>query len=399
MNSFQKLAIQVLPKKVRAQIALNQVSAPSKSITDRKRVSHQLEKNYKFRFEVGLDALRMAEDYARDPEFPSRAHLLYIYERIMNDCHLWSQAENMDDKVTGSPYAIVNENDEIEKDLTDLFERNWFEDYMRHFNSEELWGTTLIEFQEFVKAVNKLVDWEVGAVDVFPREYVVPERGWIVLNPTGWIKGIPYREEPWNHFIIEVGKPNNLGKLFKAATEVIIKNFSRTDWSQHSERYGKPILKIGTEATEKNELNTIEENAKNLGANGYWIGDKGDEADLLSDSGRGEPHKIYLENMLYSDDSNSKLVTGQKGISDEQAWVGSVEAGERMLNERIEARMRRLQRHVNTILIPKLIEFGYPTELANHKFKFLAFIDEKKEENKGDQDPNDPKQKDKEPGK
>lgn len=399
MKLREKIASLILPKQVTAQIALNKVTAPSKNLTDRKRVSHQLEKNYKFRFQIGLDALRMAEDYARDPEFPSRVHLLHIYERIMNDCHLWSQAENMDDKVTGSPYGIVTDSDEINTNLTDLFERNWFEDYMRYFCSEELWGTTLIEFQEFVKAVNKLVKWEVGAVDIFPREYVVPEKGWIVLNPTGWVKGIPYREEPWNTYIIEIGKANNLGKLLKAAPEVVIKNFSRTDWSQHSEKYGKPLLKVGTDTTDISELNKLEENAKNLGANGYWIGDKGDEASLMTDSGRGEPHKIYLENILYSDTSNSKLVTGQKGISDEQAWVGSAEAGERMLNERVEARMRRLQRHVNSVLIPKLIEFGYPAELANHKFKFLAFIGEKKEENKGDQDPNDPKQKDKEPGK
>lgn len=397
MKLKDRIANWVLPRAITAQIALNKVTPPSKSLTDRKRVSHQLEKNYRFRFQLGLDVLRDAEELARDPELPTRYQLLQIYERIMNDCHLWSQVENMDDKVTGSPYAIVDENDEIDQELTDLFERNWFEDYMRYFCSEELWGTTLIEFQEFVKSINKLVEWEVGSVDVFPREHVIPEKGWIVLDPIGWVKGLPYREEPWNTYIIEIGKSNNLGKLLKAATEVIIKNFSRTDWSQHSEKYGKPILKVGTETTDVDELNKLENNAKNLGANGYWIGDKGDEAQLLSDTGRGEPHKIYLENMLYSDTSNSKLVTGQKGVSDEQAWVGSAEAGERMLNERVEARMRRFQRHANAVLIPKLIGFGYPAELANKRFKFLAFIDEKDEKNKGDQEPTDPKEK--EPGK
>lgn len=391
MKLKDRIANWILPRAITAQIALNKVTAPSKLPTERKRLSHLLKTDYQFAFKLGLEELRNARTLAKDPEFPSRLNLLYILEEVLEDSHLFSVLESMNVKVTGSPYAIINENDQIEKDLTDLFERNWVEEYMTAYGEEELYGTTLIEFKEFVKSINKLVEWEVGSVEVFPREHVIPEKGWIVINPIGWVKGIPYREEPWNTYLIEIGKPKNLGKGTKAARNVIVKNFADTDWNQHSEKYGKPKLKIKTAVSDKESLDTTEKNAQNFGANSYIITDIDDEVDMLYQQGTGNIHNIYFDNIKYRDESNSKLFTGQTGIMDTQAWVGSVKAGENMLNERVEARMRRFQRHANAVLIPKLIEFGYPAELANHRFKFLAFIGEKDEDNKGDQEPNDPK--------
>lgn len=400
MKLKDKIANWILPRAITAQIALNNVTAPSNKPTERKRVSHQLKSNFQFGFEMGLGELKQARLMAKDTEFPSRLNLLYICEEILEDSHLFTVLESINDKVTGSPFAIVDENDEIQKDLTDLFERNWFEEYMTGYGEVELYGTTIMEFQEFVKSINKLVEWEIGSVDVFPREHVIPEKGWIVLDPMAWVKGIPYREEPWNTYLIEIGKPKDLGKISKAARNVIVKNFADTDWNQHSEKWGKPKLKIKTQMSDKDSLDTTEKNAQEFGRNSYIIGDTDDEIDVLFQNGTGEAHHIYLDNIKYRDEANSKLFTGQTGIMDTKAWVGSVKAGENMLNERVEARMRRFQRHANAVLIPKLIGFGYPAELANHRFKFLAFIDEKDEKNKGDQEPTDPKEKgDKEPGK
>lgn len=387
MKLSKLLPTSLSPKHLIAQWRLNKIKPPSKEITEKKRISFQLQEAPQFRVSLGLDNLRLAVERASDPEHPVRADVIEIFERIYKDPHLQSQIENINEKVGGSPFTVLDSNKQPDEDRAELFERNWFEDLCNMHTEVDFWKHTLAEIRQMVPSSNELVDYEISEIEVFPRKHVVPEKGLIVLDPYTYTTGIPYRESPWNYWLIELGKTKGLGKAESASTEVIIKNFARTDLCQHSESYGKPILAVGTDTDDKEYLDDLEDNAQNLGSKGYYIGKKEDKVELLSEKGSGQPHLIYMENIKYSDESNSKLITGQTGVSDEQGWVGGVEAGERMLNERVESKMRRFQRWVNEKLFPKLIQLGYP--LQGCKFCFLAFIKEE-EENKGDQEPNDP---------
>ncbi len=61
-----------------------------------------------------------------------------------------------------------------------------------------------------------------------------------------------------------------------------------------------------------------------------------------------------------NNESISKIINGTKGVGEEQAWVGTAEVNEQVLNDFTKARLRRISNHINYVLFPFLVRYGYP---------------------------------------
>jgi hypothetical protein len=352
------------------------------SVGNKKRLSMQLTRRRQFVTLMQQDELKMAIDEAEDPQRPRRNQLYAIYKETLRDPHVYSQMQTNILKAVGSPFAIFNKGtDTIDEISTRLFQRMWFEHYRTLYHEARFHGHSLIEFGEMIAGLEDGLSKEFGSVKLIDRDHVRPECGEVVLDPAHE-KGIPYREAPWNEFLIEVGEPSELGLLAIAAKEVIFKNFSRTDWSRHSEKFGIPLLAIKTASTDKKELNEKEEMASEFGNNLWVILDDEDELQII-ESNKTDSHHIYVENIKLSDDQNSKLISGGAGLADQKAHVGSAEAQERILNDYVEAMKRKETYHHNSILFPFLIKHGYP--LKGKEFRYLTYAqnnpDEQEDEN------------------
>lgn len=160
---------------------------------------------------------------------------------------------------------------------------------------------------------------------------------------------------------MELGEPDDLGLLQVLAREAIWKNYSRTDWSRHSEKFGMPYITIKTTTKDEKEIDKLEDMASNFGSNGYAILDDEDDFSLV-ESSKTDAYKIYLEKVNYCDAQISKVISGQTGTSDEKSFVGSAEVHERILEEYILAMLRDFQDHCNFELFPFLIRHGYPLQ-------------------------------------
>ena len=334
-----------------------------------------------------MNTLKNAVDSAIDIYNPDRRDLIGIYENVAKDAHVISQLEIAFNKVISQPF-VLSKNGTDDEEATKLLKKEWFEDFQRFCIEPEFWGYTLIEFG--------LIDdkGEFTECDVFARRNVLPFSYAVCFDansPNG--AGIAYEipDDKGNSkdlkqqlFLIEMGKADKLGKFETIAREVIWKNFANTDWSQGSEKFGMPFIDIATDSDDPNELNRIENMARNFAANGYVIRGMNDEVKIVQAIGR-DFYKIYLEKVKMCDEQISKCINGATGASDQQAYVGAAQVHERTTDEFHHSRMRRITNVVNAKLIPFLVFHGYPVDGC--EFRYTAFDDKPEAITGGDANP------------
>ena len=312
------------------------------------------------RTKMEIDVLNKAIDAAESSINPNRLYLYNMYKQLARDGQVFSQMRTTRQKIAGAAFEVYK-NNKSDAASTELLEKPWFYSYAELWADTIFWGHSLIEFQG--EPANQKC-W------LIPRTHVHPWSGQVVLDVMD-TKGIPYRENPYNQFLIEIGSTDDLGLLMIAGFEAIYKRYSRGDWSRFSEKFGMPIISIKTTTRETTEIDKLEQAAANMGTNGYVILDDQDELSFIQ-AANTDAYKTYLEHCNYCDAQISKIISGQTGTSDEKSFVGGAEVHERIFNDYIIALLRKFQNHVNYDLIPFLILRGYPLENCKLKFADLS---------------------------
>jgi phage gp29-like protein len=361
MNPLRKAYISVFGQK----------NEPSKKEA-RKRVTAQLDTSVaEDRVKMEMDNLRTAIDNAIDPSNPDRRDLIAIYKNSETDPHVFSQCQVAKSKLLAEPF-MVSKGDTESPELTAMLKAPWFEDWLSITLDALMWGHTVVE----AGPRNEMGIWD--CFRTFPRRHVLPYSKQIILRP-GDQSGIPYGDKPAALYLIEIGRPEDLGLLRIISREVIWKNFARTDWSQASEKFGMPFIWLKTGTEDKEELDRLEAMCRNFASNGYMITNLDDSVEIV-ETAKSDVHRIYQENAKLCDEQISKCINGQTGTSDEKAFVGSAEVHERILDDFHHARLRYASNLTNYSLFPFLQYHGYQLEGAVFRFPRLDIKAEEPEE-------------------
>lgn len=350
MNPFRKALVALLTPDV-APVETKTKKRPTGSLD-----TSTPEDRVKMEMKVLVDALEMAVW----PSRPDRRDLIAIYSKAEKDAHVISQFEICKSKLIGESF-IVTKNGVEDENLTAMLKKPWFEEFEKICFEAEMWGYTLCEFGQV-----KNGDW--SEVTVFPRRHVEPFSRNILLRP-GNIIGIPYGDKPEALFLLEIGKPKDIGRLEVISREVIWKNFSRTDWSQASEKFGMPLLYVKTSTDDLKELDRMEAMCQNFSRNGYVIVNTDDDVQIL-ETAKSDIFKIYEMNARFCDEQISKCTNGQTSSSDQKAYVGAAQVHEHILDDFHSARLRHVSNIVNYTLFPFLQYHG--RELTDCVFRFPA---------------------------
>lgn len=354
----------------------------------KKRVSHQLVKRRQFVATMQQDELKIAIMQAEDPIRPRRELLNEYYRQTLKDGHINGEYEKAINKVVGSPFAVFKTGtDDIDELATKLLMKAWFEDYRTYHEEARFHGHSLIQFLDPVPSNEKGIKLEFREVELINRDHVRPEDGYIVLDISHEI-GIPFRELKKQLRLMEFGKRDNIGILQIAAKEYIWKNYSRSDWSRHSEKFGMPMVAIKAATTDKAEIDKLEQMAREFGNNLWMILDPDDEVDLKEPTFK-DSYQIYKEKALFCNTEISKAFTWQTGTSDEKAYVGSSEVHERVLDAYVEARKRKQTFQINDELFPFLVEHGYP--LQDREFRYIVMDESDPDQEEAEDQEKDPK--------
>ena len=331
----------------------------------------KLNRRYTYRGLLEMDRLVRAIVSAESIQNPSRMELYAIYRQVELDDQVTAQQRVALIALQRAPFDLLDAGGQPSEQLHDLLEEPWFADVLRFHLEAEWWGHSLLEFET-------APDGTFERVHLVPRDHVIPEWGLVVQEP-GARSGYSFRQNPAAFPLLEAGGPEDLGVLHKVAIPVVRKRYSDEDWSMYSERFGMPLLDIGTDTRDTKEIERLERFAAEFGRNGYVIRGLTDEVQFQQPTTNGMGHHIYRDRIDYADRQIAKLLNGQTSTSDEKAFVGAAEVHERILDDFSFGRLRRLAYWLNTYFFPFAAAHGYP-QLAAARIAFTELRQQDRED-------------------
>lgn len=307
---------------------------------------------------------KTAVQMATDPEEPDRSALQTLYSNLLLDNHLSSVIDSRILYCQRSPFKIVNEKGEENLELSWIFERTWFEDFVKFALMSRFYGNTLLELYDVDPITNELAN-----VDAIPMAHYNTKKGIIMKSP-GDQKGWPYKEGAYAPFYIQVGKDADLGLLTQMAPIVLAKKLGLGSWLDYVEKYGVPSLFITTDREDDNRLNQLFEAAQNFKSNGFMVGRGNEKFEVGKDTGGGNADN-FDKLIERSNTEISKRVLGGSGVTDEKSFVGSSEIQFRLTKDRFESDKLLVKNVINQQLLPRLMKLSQVyAPLANHYFEW-----------------------------
>lgn len=308
---------------------------------------------------------------AESRAFPRQLRLIDLYEMIMIDSHLKSVVRNRKNNVKGEPFNLVNSKDEKNEILKEFFNRSWFTDFVEYALQAIFFGNSLIEINE----INP--QGEISKVKLVERRNVVPDYNLIIMNVYD-TTGYDYTTNQLKDYYIPVKFEDRFGLLLEATPITIYKRFSAASWSKYLEKYGNPLVVVKTDK-DGNEKREMVDSFRTLGSDGVAAIGLEDEITLQSPNGN-DASAGFHKKIEWCNSELSKLILGQTMTTDNGSSRSQSEVHERVGNEITEADMERVQNIVNDLLIPRMVNLGYPSEFFNWKFEYNTFTQKRIEE-------------------
>lgn len=311
--------------------------------------SNQIQYEVESLMAKSLDDWRIAILTATDPINPDKSLLASIYKTLWFDDHLASTVDSRILFCQRSPFKLIDKNKNENTDITSLFERTWFEDFIKIALMSRFEGTKVIEVWELDE------EGELLEVEEIKMQYVNNKKG-IILKQPGDTTGWDYKTGRMKDFYIQVGKDKNLGMLADMTPNLLAKKLGVGSWLDYLEKYGVGNLFITTDREDDERLNQLAEAAANFKSSGFMVGRGNEKFEVKgTEGGRPENYDMFIERI---DKGTSKRVLGGSGLTDDKAFVGSSEIQFKLAKDRFESDKLLLKNIINKHLIPRLIKLS-----------------------------------------
>lgn len=319
-------------------------------------IVHQIEFRQLNRGKNDIKTWRDALAAAENPKTPKRAQLYTLYEEMMLDGHLKATWEKRKNSVRNTRVEFIDNNGKRVDDekVIGLLDKPWFYDLLGYIMDSILYGHSLIEFETGAGVDRRI---EITKAILIDRRHVVPEYGYVALKE-GDTSGIPYREEPYYNYVIEVGKPRDFGLLLQASQYVIYKRGGFADLANYAEIFGMPFRKATYNGHDEQTRILLEESMQKAGNSSWAVIPEGSNIEFLnSQTGQGssnvytglidacnkEISKIILGNTMTTEDGASK---SQAEVHENAEW--EINIADRKFCEFVLNELRRV-----------LVNYGY----------------------------------------
>lgn len=300
---------------------------------------------------------RNAWQMALNIERPMRAPLYDIYTDSLVDGHLSGIVGQRRGKTLGRGFKLIDDKGAENAEAMQLMQRQWFYDFLSHALDSIYWGHSLIEFGEVIRDEKGML---FSGVQLIPRKHVIPEYGVILRDQADEIKkGIPYREGIYAPFLIEVGKPNDLGLLLKASLKYLSKKNVEAFWDMFCEVFGLPIRIAKTTSGNKKDLDQLGQTVNEMGALMWAVIQDGTEIEIKETS-RGDAYQVFDRRIARLNSEMSKAIIQQTMTIDNGSSLSQSETHLEMFEQACLADARLMQYLINDKLLPLMIRFGFP---------------------------------------
>jgi hypothetical protein len=287
---------------------------------------------------------------ATDAENPSLLFIDELYQHLLLDAHLVSVIESRIFRVLRSKYVLLNANGEEVPELKPLFERPFFEQFLKAALMSLFTGVKVIELFELDENL------ELIKATVIPMSHINPKKGLILKEP-GDDNGTPYREGALSRFFIQVGENNDLGILADLAPLILAKKLAKGSWLDFIEKFGIPARYVITDNMTVDRQDELLQMMLDMVSNHVAV-IQGNEKIEIGDTPDTDAYKVFDEFIKRVNSEISKRILGQDGTSDNKdasGTYGSLKILAEVANDRHESDKLFAQYIINKILIPKLL--------------------------------------------
>lgn len=312
---------------------------------------------------------------ATDSENPSFLFLSELYNNLMLDNHTVSVIESRIYRVLRSKFVFVNESGDEIPEVKALFERPWFEEFLKQVLLSKFTGVKLLEIFHVDETL------ELFKTFAFPMEHVNPKKGLILKEPgdeTGW----DYRSGVLESYYLQIGENTDLGMLADIAPLILAKKLAMGSWLDFIEKFGIPPRYVTTDNMTKDRQDELLKMLLEM-INNHVAVIQGSEKIEIGATPDTDAFKVFDEMIKRINSEISKRVLGQDGTSDNKdasGTYGSIKVLQEVANDRHESDKLFAQYIINKELIPRLISLSsFYAPLANLRFDW----DESEEMEKG----------------
>lgn len=302
---------------------------------------------------------------------PNRNRLYDIYRDVDVDLHLSGCIEQRRGFVMSRSFKLVNDKGEEQEEAIHYFDQAWFKQLLELCHDSLWWGHSLIELGNLTQDGDGCICYE--NVSLIPRKHVIPEYHRCVQNVNDdWRSGIDYHEAPYNDWLIEAGKPYDLGKYLKAAQQTIPKKNALAFWDAFAEIFGMPMRVAKTTTRDKNEWRRLERMLEEGGSNLAMVTGMETEVQFV-ESGKGDAFNVYDKRIDRANSELSKLVIGQTMTIEDGSSLSQSETHLKVFQNLVESDRDFLRDIVNNQLIPRMVKHGFP--LQGMRFEWDDAVD------------------------
>lgn len=301
---------------------------------------------------------RSAHQVAIDCENPNRCRLYDIYADCLLDAHLSGCIGQRKGKTLQKDFRIVSRDGKENTEATELFQQEWFTDFVSLSLDSVFWGPTLIQFGDVIRDEAGLLRFD--SVELVPRKHVVPEYGRIVRNPgDDWRSGFDFTEGDLANWSMLVGKRDDLGLLLKCANSCISKKNMLAFWDMFGEVFGMPMRIARTNTMDEGERRRIEGSLQNMGTAFYAVLPDGTDIEVV-ESSRGDAYNVYDKRVDRCNSELSKVVLMQTMTIDSGSSLSQSEVHLEIFDRVTESDAAFVANIINGRLIPLMARHGFP---------------------------------------
>lgn len=305
---------------------------------------------------------------ALDTLAPDWEDLIRVYDDVMIDAHLSGISRAIKKQIKAKKWVITDQDGDVDEELTKIFTAKWVKNLMDWIVDGELYPYSVIQ----------LGDWDEGFKEItqIKREYYIPQYNQIKKSlfyssgPGAKLNTWDLDDEELKKYFIVVKSNEELGVMDHVAPLVLGKKHMMIYWWRYGEQFGIPFRVGKTEVDDPKRRKNLENAFTNMGNNMWMVANTDDEIQLLSASDNSGTVTVFLENLKFANNEISKNIAGAIGVFDEKSYVGSSEAGERLLHIFAGSYCSDIEDTINNELIPRIVESYNDKRFADKIFKF-----------------------------
>jgi len=312
-------------------------------------------------YQKSIALWRSAWQSAISVQRPDRRKLYEIYDDVITDLHLSGAIDQRKDMVLSKAFYISVNGEQSEEGLA-IFESSWFKDFLNYALDSIYYGHSLIQFGQVEQGANGHKQFQ--SVELVPRKHVSPEFGTIIRQAGEDPKcGVSYRDGILKDWVIEVGKPRDLGKLLKCVPSAISKRNALAYWDEFGQLFGIPVRIAKTASRDSQEINSIKNMLEHMGPAAWGLFPEGTELEFV-ENGKGDAFNVFDKRIDRANSEISKGILGQTMTLDSGSSLSQSEVHLEVLKTLIEKDADMVRDVINDKLLPLMNAKGFGLEGA-----------------------------------